>query len=56
MIYGGSSRRIRLAQRRVVIRGKQRLQKLASDASDFDYWSILKRRKTITPTATLSLQ
>jgi CRP-like cAMP-binding protein len=34
-------------QRRVVIRDKQRLQKLASDASDFDYWSILKVRKTV---------
>ena len=34
-------------QRRVVIRDKQRLQRLASDASDFDYWSILKRRKTV---------
>jgi len=34
-------------QRRVVIRDKQRLQQLASDASDFDYWSILKRRKTV---------
>jgi CRP/FNR family nitrogen fixation transcriptional regulator len=33
-------------QRRIVIRDRQRLQKLASDASDFDYWSILKNRKT----------
>jgi CRP/FNR family nitrogen fixation transcriptional regulator len=35
------------AQRRVVIRDKRRLQQLASDASDFDYWSILKIRKTM---------
>ena len=34
-------------QRRVVIRDRQRLQQLASDASDFDYWSILKHRKTV---------
>jgi CRP/FNR family transcriptional regulator, nitrogen fixation regulation protein len=33
------------AQRKLVIRDKQRLQQLASDASDFDFWSILKRRK-----------
>lgn len=33
------------AQRQLVIRDKQRLQQLASDASDFDFWSILKRRK-----------
>jgi lipoprotein-anchoring transpeptidase ErfK/SrfK len=38
-------------QRWVVIRDKQRLQHLATDASDFDYWSILKIRKTAkTPT------
>jgi CRP/FNR family transcriptional regulator, nitrogen fixation regulation protein len=30
-------------QRRMVIRDKQRLRQLASDASDFDYWSILKK-------------
>jgi CRP-like cAMP-binding protein len=33
-------------QRRVVIRYRRRLQKLALDASDFDYCSILKIRKT----------
>ena len=33
------------AQRRLVIRDKQRLQLLASDASD--YWSILKSRKAV---------
>jgi len=37
-------------QRRIVIRDKRRLQKLASNASDFDYWSTPstpKRRKTV---------
>ena len=33
------------AQRQLVIRDKQRLQQLVSDASDFDFWSILRRRK-----------
>jgi len=33
------------AQRQLVIRDKQRLQQLALDASDFDFWSILKRPK-----------
>jgi len=35
-----------LVQRRIVIRNRQRLQELASDASDLDYWSILKNRET----------
>jgi len=34
-------------QRQMVICDKRRLQQLASDASDFDYWSILKRRKSV---------
>ena len=34
-----------VTQRRLVIRDKQRLQLLASGASEFDYWSILKSRK-----------
>ena len=35
------------AQRQLVILNKQRLQQLASDASDFDFWSVLKRRKAV---------
>jgi hypothetical protein len=31
-------------QRHLVIRDKERLQQLASDASDFNYWSVLKNR------------
>ena len=34
-------------QRQMAICDKRRLQQLASDASDFDYWSILKRRKSV---------
>jgi CRP-like cAMP-binding protein len=36
-------------QRRIVIRDKARLQQLASDASDFDFWSVLKGRKAKKP-------
>jgi DNA-binding transcriptional regulator YhcF (GntR family) len=35
------------AQRRLVIRDKQRLQLLASGASEFDYWSNRKNRKAV---------
>jgi len=42
-------------QRRVVIRDRQRLQQLASDASDFDYWSILKKgRKAANATKSMT--
>jgi CRP/FNR family transcriptional regulator, nitrogen fixation regulation protein len=34
-------------QRRLVIRDKQRLQLLASGASEFDYWSNLNNRKAV---------
>lgn len=44
-------------QRRIVIRDKQRLEQLASGASEIDYWSVLKKRKAVnTLTAIHSLQ
>jgi len=33
-------------ERRIEISDKQRLKQLATDASDFDYWGTLKRRKS----------
>jgi CRP/FNR family nitrogen fixation transcriptional regulator len=42
-------------QRQIVIRDKRRLQQLASDASDFDYWSILKKgRKAANATKSMT--
>jgi len=42
-------------QQQMVIRDKQRLQQLASDASDFDYWSILKKgRKAANATKSMT--
>jgi len=39
----------------MVIRDKRRLQQLASDASDFDYWSILKKgRKAANATKSMT--
>jgi len=42
-------------QRQMVICDKRRLQQLASDASDFDYWSILKKgRKAANATKSMT--
>jgi len=41
-------------QQQMVIRDERRLQQLASDASDFDYWSVLKKgRKAANATKSL---
>jgi hypothetical protein len=33
-------------KRRLVIRNRRRLQQLASDSSDFDYWSVSEKAKS----------
>jgi hypothetical protein len=41
----------RQLHRRLVILNRQRLQRLASDSADFDYWSALKMRKALNTVA-----
>jgi CRP-like cAMP-binding protein len=45
-----------IQKRRLVIRDRQRLQRLASDSADFDYGSVLKKRKATNTLTAPTLQ